>query len=360
MPDEVNNREPVQSVLLSVVIPVFNHADLLPRALAALLAQEMAPDEIIVVDDASADDVGSAVARAGASACAGTIRVVRNETNEGVVRSLNRGLSLARGEYVYFGAADDEALPAFFAQAVARLREQPEVGLYCGEALLVDGPSGAVCGMRPAARPAMRGGFVGARDVERLLRVSDNWILTGCAVFRREAVVRAGGFDPSLGTFADGYLVRKIALMTGFYFAPRLVAKWFIFPQGQSRRTARDLAKAREVVRKIPLRLALDPTFPVWYQRIFAQRWRFAVCRLALEQATLDKALLLEMGAQTAVDHILLRGISRLPFFQIRRLLGLAFLWFRLRPYPLGAVARTVLARKSPLAQTGASLRAKT
>src|SRR6266705_1267642 len=41
---------------LSVVLPNYNHARLIPRALEALLAQDPAPDEIILVDDASTDD----------------------------------------------------------------------------------------------------------------------------------------------------------------------------------------------------------------------------------------------------------------------------------------------------------------
>src|SRR5262244_1882053 len=93
----------VQAPTLSVVLPNYNHAHLLPRAIAALLAQERPPDEIIVVDDGSTDDSRAVIAQMAARAPA--IRVLLNDKNLGVVRTQNRALEAASGRYIYLAAA---------------------------------------------------------------------------------------------------------------------------------------------------------------------------------------------------------------------------------------------------------------
>ena len=91
--------------MLSVVIPNFNHGAYLRASLEAVLAQTCTANEIIVIDDASTDHslaiVSSFLHRHP------NLRLVQNPRNLGCVRSLNRGLGLARGSTVYFGAADD-------------------------------------------------------------------------------------------------------------------------------------------------------------------------------------------------------------------------------------------------------------
>ena len=93
----------------------YNHAKLIGRALQALTAQERPPDEIIVVDDASADDSVRVIEEFAAKAPA--LRLLRNTHNLGAIATLQRGLRAAQGTYVYFGAADDFVLPGFFETA---------------------------------------------------------------------------------------------------------------------------------------------------------------------------------------------------------------------------------------------------
>src|SRR5262245_32569347 len=211
---------------LSVVLPNYNHADYLPRALDALLAQELPADEIIVVDDCSGDASREIVTRYAAKHP--SIRLIANEKNLGVIPVLSRGLNEARGQYIYFGAADDFVLPGFFAAAVTMLQAHLPAGLVFGDAVFVDGQGGRPFGARPPVRPRLSPGFIGPSAVAGLLRRNDNFVVTGAAVFRRDGVVSAGGFDEQLSSFADGYLVRKIALMRGFCYAPKTVLTWCV------------------------------------------------------------------------------------------------------------------------------------
>ena len=105
---------------LLVVLPNYNHAKFIGRALAALLAQARAADEIIVIDDGSTDDSMRVIERFAAKAP--SINVLVNPSNRGVIPTLQRGLQAARGKYLYFAAADDFVLPGFLNRRCAGSR----------------------------------------------------------------------------------------------------------------------------------------------------------------------------------------------------------------------------------------------
>ena len=330
---------------LSVVLPNYNHAKLIGRALAALLAQKRAADEIIVIDDGSTDDSVRVIERIAAKAPA--IRMLRNENNIGVIAALQRGLEAARGNYVYFAASDDWIFPDFFALALRQLEADPGIGLFCGEAMLVDGTRNRPFAVRPAVRPRMSAGLIDASGVNKMLRTTDNWILTGSTVFRRECVTWAGGFDARLGSFADGFIARKIALRYGFYFEPKIVASWVVFPDSVSRKTARDLLRSKYILDAVPKLIAADSGFPSWYADAFRDRWRFATCRLALQADPIERAVVLELGARSAAEKAKYEWILGLLPRQPARFVLLAWLWYRLRPTSLTALLRTILAMRS-------------
>jgi Glycosyl transferase family 2 len=332
------------SPTLSVVLPNYNHAKFIGRALAALLGQARAADEIIVIDDGSTDDSVAVIERIATAAPA--IRLLRNPNNVGVIPTLQRGLEAARGKYVYFAASDDWVFPGFFALALRRLEADPDIGLFCGEAMLIDGGSNRPFAVRPAVRPRMRAGRIEAAGAQELLRSTDNWILTGSTVFRRECVAWAGGFDARLGSFADGFIARKIALRYGFWFEPKILASWVVFPDSVSRRTARDLQHSKYILDTVPSLIAADSGFPSWYAAAFRDRWRFAACRLALQADPIDRAVVLELGATSAAEKAKLESILVLLPRQAARLVILARLWYRLRPTSLMALFRTALAMR--------------
>lgn len=92
-------------VTLSVVIPAYNRAALLPITLRSLLAQERVADEILVVDDGSTDGTAEVAAAFGTP-----VRVIR-QANQGPGAARNRGLAEARGDFIHFFDSDDLALP---------------------------------------------------------------------------------------------------------------------------------------------------------------------------------------------------------------------------------------------------------
>jgi hypothetical protein len=180
-----------------------------------------------------------------------------------------------------------------------------------------------------------------------MLRRFDNWMLTGSCIVRRQTLDEAGALDEACGTFADGFLLRKVALTRGFCYAPRPVAGWRIFSSSASRQTALEVDKAVEVLHTVADKIAADPVFPPWYAEVFRARWRFAVSRLALEATPIGHPALDAMAADSALDTRVLEHIRELlrraP--ALERMATLAWLTLRLRPFPLWRVLATWLSR---------------
>jgi hypothetical protein len=113
---------------VSVIIPLFNKAAYITRALDSIARQTFGDFEVIVVDDGSTDGSGS-------RACAypdSRIRML-SQANAGPGAARNRGIAEARGELLAFLDADDEWLPGYLAAGVQELDSQPEVvATTCG------------------------------------------------------------------------------------------------------------------------------------------------------------------------------------------------------------------------------------
>jgi glycosyltransferase involved in cell wall biosynthesis len=110
--------------LVSVVIPVYNRAHLIARAISSALTQSYKRVEIIVVDDASTDGLGATLA-----VFADTrLRCVTHPVNRGAAGARNTGVEAARGEFVAFLDSDDFWYPDKLAHQIAAMRDQsPEV-----------------------------------------------------------------------------------------------------------------------------------------------------------------------------------------------------------------------------------------
>ncbi|WP_375740451.1 glycosyltransferase family 2 protein [Pseudomonas boanensis] len=114
--------------LLSVVIPSYNYAAVLPRAVESVLAQATEEVELWVVDDGSTDDTPAVFATLGERYGA-RFQGVRQD-NAGPSAARNHGIRLACGRYVLLLDADDELVHGALPQLCEHLRQVPDVGLW--------------------------------------------------------------------------------------------------------------------------------------------------------------------------------------------------------------------------------------
>src|SRR5579884_2524365 len=108
---------------VTVVIPAYRAAGTIHRPIESLLAQTRRPEEILVIDDGSPDDLAAAVARYGAA-----VTLVR-KPNGGAASARNTGLDRARGDWIAFLDADDSWEPTKLERQLDVLRMHPDVDL---------------------------------------------------------------------------------------------------------------------------------------------------------------------------------------------------------------------------------------
>lgn len=115
---------------VTVFVPVHNREDMICVAVNSILAQTFTDFELVVVDDGSTDRTVEVLERYDDP----RLRVERNPSNLGIPATRNRGLELARGEYIALLDSDDHAYPERLARQVRYLDAHPDitqVGSWC-------------------------------------------------------------------------------------------------------------------------------------------------------------------------------------------------------------------------------------
>lgn len=124
--------------LISVVITSYNYAHYIGEAIASVLSQDFPSLELIVVDNASTDNTDEVLAGFAADP---RLRYVKNDVNIGLTPNHNRGLSLARGEYIVFVSADDRLLPGHLRRSYDYLQAHPATDIVYSGVIFIDAES---------------------------------------------------------------------------------------------------------------------------------------------------------------------------------------------------------------------------
>ena len=178
---------------LSVLMTVYQGASYLPATLDSILNQTFLDFEFVVVDDGSNDGTGALLDEAAARDS--RLSVQHNPTNQGITRSMNRLFPLARGRYIVRHDGDDISAPDRFAQQVAFLDVNPDVGLVSSR-IGVIGPDGALL---PTPK------FVSGDDNESIQETlyDYNCLCQGSVMFRRGCREVVGLYDEALELSED-------------------------------------------------------------------------------------------------------------------------------------------------------------
>jgi glycosyltransferase involved in cell wall biosynthesis len=177
---------------VSVVMPVYNHARFLSRALASLAAQSVAPAELIAVDDGSTDGSYEVLA-AFARAASFPVSLVR-QPNAGASVALNRGMALARHDTIALMNSDDVFAPRRLETLTAAL--DADTALAFSDCDLIDEADQPAVG--PYATRLRERIDVGAAASNLLYPLISHNVATttGNLLFRRSLLEAIGGFAP--------------------------------------------------------------------------------------------------------------------------------------------------------------------
>jgi glycosyltransferase involved in cell wall biosynthesis len=190
--------------LVSVIIPVWNRAALLPETLRSLQAQTHRRFEAIIVDDGSTDDT-AAVAR---QFCENDARfVLLQQPHGGASAARNTAIERARGEWIAFLDSDDVWLPEKLARQLALFREDPRVNFTYTNFYIWDGQRDLSLWYR-AGQPLPEGDM-GHKIVFNVSYACAASMST--AMVRREIFHTIGHFDPELAIGEDWDLWLRLA-----------------------------------------------------------------------------------------------------------------------------------------------------
>lgn len=112
----------------SIVIPTYNYASRLPKALDSVLNQDGDDYEIIVIDDGSTDETETVIQPYLSS----KLRYIK-QTNQGPAAARNQAIAQAKADYIYPLDADDQLLPSALATMSAAIKEHPEATIITAQ-----------------------------------------------------------------------------------------------------------------------------------------------------------------------------------------------------------------------------------
>jgi glycosyltransferase involved in cell wall biosynthesis len=191
---------------------VHNCRPFLSAAVESVLTQTYTDFELIIIDDGSTD--GSAQRLRDYAARDRRIRLVV-QANVGLTVSLNRGVDVARGEYIARMDGDDVCLPTRFERQVHYLDRHPNCVLVGGQVRLINEDGRPIHDSGIPSVDSATGGVEGLKrthtEIDRAL-LEGRWPLVHPAVMmRRDAVRAVGGYDERFVTNQDHDLFLKLA-----------------------------------------------------------------------------------------------------------------------------------------------------
>ncbi len=232
-----------QPPLVTVITASFNHADYVAESLQSVIAQDYEVIEYIVIDDGSTD---SSVKIIGSfqDVCIHRFKrfVFEQQRNAGSVATLNRALSMAQGEYLFFLASDDVAEPHAISRLVALLESDPNTSLIAPDNSLIDA-AGRTCFWTAdrhttyAKQSAVYSSFADyLRKTTAPYNFDGTWfgsyeaLIQGNHVpngplVRRSAVEKVGRFSPT-APLEDYYMLLQLAKFSRLRFWPEPLLRY--------------------------------------------------------------------------------------------------------------------------------------
>jgi glycosyltransferase involved in cell wall biosynthesis len=244
-------------VRISIVIPAYNAQAFIAGAIESCLSQSYAPQEIIIVDDASRDRTAEI-----ASSFPPPVRVIRLGENIGAAGARNRGLQSSTGDWIAFLDADDRFVSTKLERQVNQIQPS-SVLVYSGFwEINGDGVRNAV----PAVHPA---------DARRVIRYR-NPIATSTVLAQRLAVLRSGGFREDVLVCEDWDLWARLARLGQFAAVKDPLTEYYVRPASLGSDPEQLLLGLQKIIESTLLVGLSGPSRWCWRRRIISNQMRSA------------------------------------------------------------------------------------
>jgi len=209
---------------VSVIIPTYNRATLLGRAIQSVLAQTYQDFELIIVDDASTDNTESLVKSFNSE----KVIYMRHQKNKGTSSGRNTGIRSAKGDYIALQDSDNEWMPEKLEkQMSAFAAAPPEVGVvYTGFYMIENNKKK----YWPSASITPKNGNIFSSIIKGEYLVSPQTI-----VVKRECFEKYGLFDERFPALEDWEMALRLAKHYHFKYINEPLLQDYIQPDSMSR-----------------------------------------------------------------------------------------------------------------------------
>lgn len=191
----------------SVIIPVYNKAPYLAKAIRSVLAQTYSDFELVVMDDGSTDQSFKVASKV----IEGKVNChLYHQQNYGVSKARNNAAGLTSGDYLCFLDADDWWEPSFLEKILRLIDEYPEAGVYGTNYTIVNETNHKTRVADIGVEPGFEKGYINYCQVYAKRMYMPLW--TGAVCIPRSVFIEMGGFKPYLKLGEDFDLWIRIAL----------------------------------------------------------------------------------------------------------------------------------------------------
>ena len=210
----LNDRNPL--LLVSIVIPAYNHARYLSEAIDSVLNQDYSKIELIVLDDGSTDNTAEVLQQYG------NRFYWESHKNIGQANTLNKGWRMAKGDMLAYLSADDVLYPQAVSACADSLRNNPAAVLCYPDFQLIDPESRVV-------RNVIAPEYSYKEMVTKFICAPGPG-----AFFRRDAYLKAGEWDPVLRHSPDYEYWLRLGLQGSFFHVRQNLAAFRVHEGSQS------------------------------------------------------------------------------------------------------------------------------
>lgn len=208
--------------LVSVVMATYNDAEFIEDSILSVLKQDFGDFEFIIINDGSTDKTPDIIAKLAKN---DNRIIVVNQKNQGLVKSLNNGIALAKGKYIARIDGDDQWLPHKLATQVKLMQENSNLVLISGGIELIDQNSMPFQIHLTSNKNC---------DIRRIMTIT-NPLVHSSFFFKKDAALKYGGYPDACP--AEDYALASKMLDDGeFYIIPYPIIRYRVNPEGISQK----------------------------------------------------------------------------------------------------------------------------
>lgn len=248
---------------VTIILCNYNHAHYLNESLTAICEQSHPADEIIIVDDGSSDNSIEVIKQF--QDRYPQVILLCNETNKGLLYSINYALQVAKGDFIVWAAADDRLFPNFLERNLSCLGKYPNAHLIFSRLSTFTDSTNITRDYTEentgkAFDYTKTEHYISPAQLVNRLQESYLWISGNTVLARRSILLEMGGFYSQLKWHADWYAFYAMAIKHGACVIPETLAQMRERPNTYSQSGMNNPVEQKKVLKNILLTIMQDET----------------------------------------------------------------------------------------------------